>query len=110
MAKKKSSTKSKKSLSFERSLQELEQVVGALEQGTLSLDESLEKYQAGMKHLRNCYSALQKAEKQIHQLVDVDESGNAKVAKFEHDATLPDSEDEDETDFSDEDPNEGSLF
>ncbi len=110
MAKKKSSAKSKAVLSFEQSLSELERVVSSLEQGELSLDESLEKYQAGMKYLRTCYSALQKAEKQIHVLVDVDDAGNAKVANFEHDATHSDSDEDDENDFSDEDPNEGSLF
>lgn len=112
MAKKKSKSKSKVSVSFEKSLSDLEQVVGALEQGQLSLDESLEKYEAGMKHLRNCYAALQKAEQQIHLLVDVDDSGNAKVKEFNHQATHDersiDSDGDEES--SDDDPHEGTLF
>jgi exodeoxyribonuclease VII small subunit len=111
MGKKKTKSK-KKPLGFEQSLGELEQVVNDLEQGKLSLAESLVKYESGMAHLRNCYEALKKAEKQIHVLVAVDEAGNAKVADFDHQATHEQSEEPetDEEDFSDEDPNDGSLF
>lgn len=111
MAKKKSKSKTKSktknAVPFEQSLSDLEQVVGALELGKLSLDESLEKYEAGMKHLRNCYAALQNAEKKIHLLVDVDDAGNAKVKDFDHQATHENEEDEQD---ADDDPNEGTLF
>lgn len=114
MAKKKSKSKSKPkdALPFEKSLAELEQVVGALELGKLSLDESLEKYAAGMKHLRNCYASLQKAEQQIHQLVEVDEAGNAKVKSFDHQATHEDDAEDSEVEeeLDDGDSPEGTLF
>lgn len=120
MAKKKTATKPNKEVSFEKSLADLEQVMGDLERGELSLDDSLKKYEAGMQHLRSCYSALKNAEKKIQVLVDIDDSGNARLENFDHGATVAESQSSDaeresdsevdEDDFSDEDPNEGSLF
>ncbi|MBM4085388.1 MAG: exodeoxyribonuclease VII small subunit, partial [Planctomycetes bacterium] len=40
---------------FEDALKELEEIVRQLEDGDLSLDESLAKYEAGIKAYRKCY-------------------------------------------------------
>ena len=113
MAKKKKSAKSTESgVTFEGSLAELESVVSELEGGELSLDESMSRYEAGVKYLRDCYAALQKAEGQIRLLVDIDDAGNARLNEFASgpaNGGEPDDE-VDEDDFSDEDPNESSLF
>ncbi|HLF93110.1 MAG TPA: exodeoxyribonuclease VII small subunit [Planctomycetota bacterium] len=54
---------------FEQHLLEVEQVVKALEGGKLGLEESIEKYELGMKALKQCYSILEQAEKKIQILV-----------------------------------------
>ena len=54
---------------FEQPLQEVEQVVKSLEGGKLGLEESIEKYEQGMKALRQCYAILEAAEKKIQILV-----------------------------------------
>ena len=54
---------------FEQYLQEVDQVVKALEGGKLGLEESIEKYETGMKALKQCYSILEQAEKKIQILV-----------------------------------------
>ena len=112
--KKKSADAGKTAASFESSLADLESVVGELERGDLSLDESLSTYESGVKHLRACYAALQKAEGQIRLLVDIDDAGNARLNKFasgqSSEADDVEDEIEDEDDFSDEDPNEESTL
>ncbi len=54
---------------FEQYLQEVEGVVKALEGGKLGLEESIEKYELGIKALRQCYAILEQAEKKIQLLV-----------------------------------------
>ncbi len=54
---------------FEQHLQEVDQVVKSLEGGKLGLEESIEKYELGMKALKQCYSILEQAEKKIQILV-----------------------------------------
>lgn len=54
---------------FEDHLRLVEEVVKALEGGKLGLEESIEKYESGIKSLRLCYDILQQAEKKIQLLV-----------------------------------------
>ncbi len=54
---------------FEQHLQEVEQAVKSLEGGRLGLEESIEKYEQGIKALRECYAILERAEKKIQVLV-----------------------------------------
>ena len=54
----------------------LEQVVRQLEEGRLGLSESLECYEHGVKHLKQCYRALETAERKIELLAGVDAEGN----------------------------------
>ena len=55
---------------FESSLDELEQLVGRMEQGELSLDESLQSFERGIALYRNCQSALEQAELRVKLLLD----------------------------------------
>ena len=54
---------------FEKDLEKLEQIVEALEEGELSLDESLKKFEEGIKLGRRCEKALSAAEKKIEILM-----------------------------------------
>ena len=54
---------------FEDHLRQVEEAVKALEGGKLGLEESIDKYESGMKALRQCYAILEQAEKKIQLLV-----------------------------------------
>ena len=82
MAKKKK-PKAATTVSFEESFDELQQIVAQLEEGKLSLNDSLEQYEQGIKRLRECYHALATAETKIRQLVDLDDDGNLTMRDFE---------------------------
>ena len=58
---------------FERSLDELEQLVAKLEHGDLSLDDSLKAFERGVALYRNCQSALDQAELKVKLLLDPDD-------------------------------------
>lgn len=55
---------------FERSLDELESLVQRMEQGDLSLDDSLQAYERGMALYRHCNTALEQAELRVRLLSD----------------------------------------
>ena len=54
---------------FEDHLRIVEDVVKSLESGKLGLEESIDKYEAGIKALRQCYAILEQAERKIQILV-----------------------------------------
>jgi len=54
--------------SFEDDLHELEQLVNKLEEGGLSLDESIDLYEKGVKLAALCQDRLDKAQLRITQL------------------------------------------
>ena len=54
---------------FEGSLAELEAIVDRLEQGELSLDESLQQFERGVQLTRVCQSALKQAEHKVEILL-----------------------------------------
>lgn len=55
---------------FERSLDELEQIVQRMEAGDLSLDDSLGAYERGVSLYRQCRGALDQAELRVKLLSD----------------------------------------
>ncbi len=59
-----------KNKSFEEAIEELEKVVNELENENLSLDESVNKFQEGMKLSKYCNELLESAEKKISILVE----------------------------------------
>lgn len=87
MAKKKSASKKSQPPSFESSLESLHGVVEQLEEGQLSLSDSLEQYEQGVKHLKNCHASLKDAQRRIELLVRVDEDGNLVTQDFDDSAT-----------------------
>lgn len=56
-------------LSFEDAFKQLEEVVGKLESGDLSLDESIALFERGMKLAQRCSQMLDKAELVVSQLL-----------------------------------------
>lgn len=56
--------------SFEEAVVELEKIVSELENGDLSLDESMKKFEEGMKASKYCSEILDKAEKKIVTILD----------------------------------------
>ena len=63
---------------FEKSLDELEQLVRRMEQGELTLDESLQAYERGVALYRNCQAALDQAELRVRLLTDPDDPESAR--------------------------------
>lgn len=55
---------------FERALEELERLVARLEEGSLSLEESVKTYERGVELTRICQAALDQAEKRIEMLTE----------------------------------------
>lgn len=62
---------------FEQSLDELEKLVDKMEQGDLSLEESLTAYERGVGLYRQCQSALEQAELRVKLLSDPEQPDNA---------------------------------
>lgn len=56
--------------SFERALDELEQLVQKMEKGEQSLDDSLAAYERGIALYRECQKALEQAEQRVRLLAD----------------------------------------
>lgn len=69
-------------LSFEKALEELEGIVGKLEEGGLSLNASLTLFEKGVKLSRFLREELEKAEKKTEILLK-DEKGEVKAEPFE---------------------------
>ena len=69
-------------ISFEKALEKLEKTVEELEEGGLSLDDSLKKYEEGVKLARTCQENLDKAKKKIETLMKT-ESGKFEQKPFE---------------------------
>ncbi len=69
------------SKSFEEQMENLEKIVGELEKGDLNLDDSVEKFEEGIKISKECNKILQEAEKKITMLVN--ENGETKEENFE---------------------------
>jgi len=73
----------KKPLNFEKALAELEQLVEEMEQGDLSLEDSLKRFEKGIALTTECQQALQTAELKVTELVE--KSGRILEKNFELD-------------------------
>lgn len=58
------------SITFEKAITRLEQIVGILESGQCSLDESLKLFEEGTKLTAYCSKSLKTAEQKIVKLMD----------------------------------------
>ena len=55
---------------FEAALEELEELVSSMEDGELSLEESLQAFENGIKLTRECQAALKNAEQKVQVLLN----------------------------------------
>lgn len=55
-------------LSFEQAIKKLTDIVSKIEDGQISLEQSLGQYEQGMELIKHCRSILQKAEKKIEEI------------------------------------------
>lgn len=69
------------SKSFEERIENLEKIVTELEKGDLNLDDSVAKFEEGIKISKECNKILEEAEKKITILLNQD--GEMKEENFE---------------------------
>lgn len=62
-----------KEVKFEEAMQELEMIAKELEKGDLTLEESVSKFEEGMKLSKQCNTIIEEAEKKISILLQKDE-------------------------------------
>jgi len=55
-------------LSFEQAIKKLTDIVSKIEDGQISLEQSLSQYEQGMELIKHCRDILQKAEKKIEEI------------------------------------------
>ena len=67
--------------SFEKALDRLEKIVEELEEGNLTLDDTLKKFEEGVKLSRLCEKKLAAAQKKV-SILTRDEDGKIKEAPF----------------------------
>ena len=60
----------KKPVNLEKALAELEKLVEEMEQGNLSLEESLKRFEKGIALTSDCQEALQSAELKVQELIE----------------------------------------
>ena len=75
-----SKTKADK-IDFEASMGKLEQLIEQMEEGELSLEESLQAFEQGVKLTRACQAALQEAEQKVQLLME--QNGEISTEPFE---------------------------
>lgn len=66
--------------SFEDNMESLEKIVSQLEKGELNLDDSISKFEEGIKISKECNKILEDAEKKITILLEKD--GEIKEKEF----------------------------
>ena len=64
---------------FEQSMQALEELVGKMEAGDMSLEDSLAAYERGVGLYRRCQAALEQAELRVRLLTDPDQPDSAQA-------------------------------
>ena len=73
--------KQQSEFNFEEALEELERLVSSMEEGELSLEDSMKAFEKGIKLTRECQTALQKAEQKVQILLN--ESGETQAFDVE---------------------------
>ena len=74
-------TRKKATSVFEDSMNELEKLVEQMEQGDISLEESLKAFERGIKLTRACQQSLQEAEQKVQILLE--KNGQQNLEPFE---------------------------
>jgi len=61
-------------IDFEASLKQLEEIVNKMEQGQLTLEQSLGAFEQGVKLTRECQTTLKQAEQRVAKLMPKDDT------------------------------------
>lgn len=69
---------------LEQSLEQLEAIVESLERGDLTLEQSLQAFEAGVKLTRQCQETLAAAEQKVQLLIE--QNGTLKSMPFDSEA------------------------
>ncbi len=72
----------KEKLDFEKSMEELEKIVGDLESGTLTLDQSISAFERGIELSKLCQKRLEAAEERVKKLLETS-NGDFDLELFE---------------------------
>ncbi len=75
VSKKKSADETEMTLSFEAAMKRLTAIVESLETGELSLEESLARFEEGVRLARTSQAKLDAAESRVEELLRLDEQG-----------------------------------
>ena len=99
---------------FEQDLDQLEEIVHALEEGGLTLDTSLKQFELGIQLYRRCEKALNEAEKKI-EILTRNQKGELESRPFEDEAEVPESIEDsliggDDDEDDDEEDEDGSML
>ena len=71
----------KSNINFEKTFAELEDLVNKIEEGDLSLEESLKCFERGMQLTKNCQQALSEAEQKVKILLE--KNNNISLENFD---------------------------
>ena len=71
-------------IKFEDAIKELEKIAEELEKGDLNLDDSVSKFEEGMKLSKKCNSLLENAEKRINILLKDGDEVEEKIYREEN--------------------------
>lgn len=82
-ATRKKSVGTSETVDFEKSLKELETLVERMENGELSLEDSLQDFERGVELTRKCQQALKEAEQKVQQLIG--KGDKAELGSFDDD-------------------------
>lgn len=69
-------------MAFEKKLKRLEEIVDKMEEGEISLDDSLKLFEEGVKLSRECSKELTQAEQKVKILLNVDADNKAITEDF----------------------------
>lgn len=69
---------------FETALTQLEELVGKMEAGDLTLEQSLDHFQQGVALYKGCQKSLDDAQLKVQQLLDIDDEPSD-AAEFDAD-------------------------
>ncbi len=75
----------KKAIDFEASLQQLEALVTEMEKGELSLEESLQAFETGIRLTRECQGRLSEAEQKVQLLLQSRDGDGLQAQPFDTD-------------------------
>ncbi len=79
----------KAKLTFEQALEKLEEIVSQIEQGKVSLEESIERYAEGIKLIGQCRTILDKAERKIQLLAKGEDAALSAAGEMDDEAESP---------------------